>query len=307
MSEITSEKVKQLRETSGAGMMDCKKALTEMGGDIEQALDWLRKKGMAAAQKKSGRTAADGAVGISADANSGVMVELNSETDFVAKNDKFQALAAEIVIAAKGVTDIEALKNASLKSGKSVQDSVVELIAIIGENINLRRMAKVSATDGVVVSYTHNQITPGLGKIGVLVAMESKGDKAKLAALGKQIAMHIAAARPEALTQAEIDPEALEREKEIFREQAAASGKPANVIDKMVEGRVRKYYEEVVLLEQVFVMDNKTKIADVLKAAAGDVGAEVSISAFKRFTVGEGIEKEQGDFAAEVASMAKAS
>ena len=305
MSEITAEKVKNLREISGAGMMDCKKALAENGGDMDTALDWLRKKGIAAAAKKSGRVAADGAVAVAVYDNKGVVVELNSETDFVAKNDKFQTITKEIVEAAKTVSTVDALKSAVLAGGKTVQDSITETVAIIGENINLRRMSKVEAKNGIVSSYVHNQIIPGIGKIGILVAMESTGNKEKLAALGKQIAMHIAAARPDALNIADVDGAAVEREKAIFSEQAAASGKPAGVIEKMVEGRIRKYYEEVVLMEQLFVIDGKTKISEVLKQAEADIGAPVSISSFIRYNVGEGIEKDQADFAAEVASMAK--
>lgn len=306
MSEITAEKVKALREASGAGMMDCKKALVENNGDMDAAVDWLRKKGISQAAKKSGRVAADGAIGLYTEGTKGVVVELNSETDFVAKNDKFQALAAEVTKAAvdKGA-DVEALKAVMLSGGKSVQDSIVDLIAVIGENITLRRNAAISVSSGVVAGYVHNMISPGLGKIGVLVALESTGNKDKLNALGKQIAMHIAAAKPEALNVSDVSADSLEREKEVIREQSRTSGKPENVIEKMVEGRLRKYYEEVVLLEQLFVIDGKTKISDVVKNAEGEVGAPIKLSGFIRFAVGEGIEKQQGDFAAEVASMAK--
>ncbi len=305
MTEITAEKVKMLRDMTGAGMMDCKKALTENGGDMDAAVDWLRKKGISQAAKKSGRVAADGAVGLYISGGKGVVVELNSETDFVAKNDKFQALALEITKTAfeKG-ENIETLKTTTLAGGKSVADSIVDLIAVIGENITLRRSKALSAP--VVAGYVHSQIAPGLGKIGVLVGMDSTGDKEKLAAFGKQIAMHIAASKPEALNVADVDQAMLEREKAVIREQTAQSGKPENVIEKMVEGRIRKYYEEVVLNEQVFVIDGKSKVSDAVANFGKELGSDVKLTGFVRFAVGEGIQKEESDFASEVASMAKA-
>lgn len=306
MAEITSEMVKELREKSGAGMMDCKKALAENGGDVEVALDWLRKKGIAAAAKKSGRVAAEGLVGVAVSGTRGAAIELNSETDFVARNEKFQALASEIAqLALTQGKNVEDLKNARHSSGKTVAEEVTNHIAIIGENISLRRSTVLEVGQGVVASYVHNSSAPGLGKIGVLVALESTGPADKLTALGKQIAMHIAAAKPEALDVASVDPASLEREKDVLREQSKASGKPAEIIEKMLEGRVRKYYEEVVLLEQVFVMDGKTKISDVVAQAGKEMGAPVKLAAFVRYGLGEGIEKETTDFAAEVASMNK--
>jgi len=305
MVEITASLVKDLREKSGAGMMDCKKALTECAGNFEEAVDWLRKKGLSAAAKKSGREAAEGLVGIVIDGNKAAIIELNAETDFVARNDKFQTLAHNIAkVALSTGKDVEQLKNAQyVEAGQTVNDAITNHIAIIGENMNLRRVNTMSVSNGVIVSYIHNAIAEGLGKIGVLIALESDGDKAKLAELGKRIAMHIAAARPESLDISSVNPESLEKEKQIFAEQARNSGKPENIVEKMVEGRVKKYYQEIVLLEQVFVMDNKTPISQVLVEAAKDVGAAVSIKEFIRYELGEGIERSKSDFAAEVASM----
>lgn len=306
MAEITSELVKELREKSGAGMMDCKKALAENNGNVEEALDWLRKKGIAAAAKKSGRVAAEGLVGVAVSGNKGAAIELNSETDFVARNEKFQELAKGIAqLALQHGKDVEALKNATYPTGKTVAEEVVNHIAIIGENLTLRRSTVLEVGQGVVASYVHNSSSPGLGKIGVLVALESAAPTDTLTALGKQIAMHIAAAKPEALDIASVNPANLEREKDVLREQSKASGKPADIIEKMVEGRVRKYYEEVVLLEQVFVMDGKTRISDVVAQAAKDAGTAIKLTGFVRYGLGEGIEKETTDFAAEVASMSK--
>lgn len=306
MVEITAGLVKELREKSGAGMMDCKKALVECNGVFEDAVDWLRKKGLSAAAKKSGREAAEGLVALAVDGNSSAIIELNAETDFVARNDKFQALARNIVKVALSHKDkdAEALKNEKYEGSESVAEAITNHIAIIGENMNLRRIAHLNVANGVVASYMHNAISEGLGKIGVLVALESNGDKAKLLELGKRIAMHVAAARPENLDAASVSPANLEREKQIFAEQARNSGKPDNIIEKMVEGRVKKYYQEVVLLEQIFVMDNKTPIAQVVAEAAKEVGAPVAIKGFLRYELGEGIEKTKSDFAAEVASMA---
>ncbi len=308
MAEITASLVKDLREKTGAGMMDCKKALQECGGDFEVAVDWLRKKGLAAAAKKSSRIAAEGLVAVAVAGTKGAVVELNSETDFVARNDKFQTLVNTIVnLELTTGDDLETLKNAAYPdTGRTVVEEIADHVGVIGENMNLRRVAFLSVEQGVVVSYMHNAVVPNLGKIGVLVALESTGDAAKLQALGKQIAMHIAAAKPEALTTAEVDADALARERQIFSDQARASGKPDSIIEKMVEGRIRKYYEEVVLLEQVFVIDGKTKIADVLVHAASDVGAPVQLTAFARIALGEGIEQEKTDFAQEVAAVANA-
>ncbi|MBP2298581.1 translation elongation factor Ts [Azospirillum picis] len=306
MAEITASLVKELREKTGAGMMDCKKALNETQGDLEGAVDWLRKKGLAAAAKKSGRVAAEGLVAVATAGTKGAVVEVNAETDFVARNDKFQAFAAkaaELALSTGG--DVEALKAATYPgTSHTAQDELTSLIATVGENMNLRRSVALSVSAGVVVSYVHSAIAPGLGKIGVLVALESTGDTAKLADLGKQIAMHIAAARPDALDIADVDSSALERERSVLAEQARASGKPENIIEKMVEGRVRKYYEEVCLLEQTYVIDGETKVRKVVENAAKDIGAPVKVTAFTRFALGEGIEKAQSDFAAEVAAAA---
>lgn len=306
MAEITAALVKDLREKSGAGMMDCKKALTEANGDVEAAIDWLRKKGLAAAAKKAGRVAAEGLVGVAANGLSGAAVELNAETDFVARNDAFQAAVSTVTkLALDTDGSLDSLKAAAYPgTGRTVADELPNLVATIGENMNLRRVAKLSVTDGVVSSYVHSALVPGLGKIGVLVALESTGDKAALADLGKQIAMHVAAARPEALDIADVSTANLERERAVLIEQARASGKPENIIEKMVEGRVRKYYEEVVLLEQLYVIDGETKIRKVVENAAKTIGAPVTLTGFVRFQLGEGIEKEQSDFAAEVAKMA---
>lgn len=305
MSEITSDLIKKLREQSGAGMMDCKKALLETKGDYEAAIDWLRKKGLAAAAKKSGRTAAEGLVGVAVKDKKAALIELNSETDFVARNEKFQALArkiAEAAIVANG--NLEQLKVTKLENGKPVAEQIAEEIGTIGENMNLRRTAVISVGQGVVASYIHSAVVPGLGKIGVIVGLESSAPKEKLEALGKQIAMHIAAQKPDALTVAEVDPKNVEREKQIFAEQAKASGKPESIIEKMIEGRIRKYYEEVVLLEQAFVIDGKTKVSAVVENAAKEAGSPIKITGFVRFGLGEGIEKEQSDFAKEVAKVA---
>jgi elongation factor Ts len=304
MAEITAALVKELRETSGAGMMDCKKALTETGGDLEAAVDWLRKKGLAAAAKKAGRVAAEGLVGVAAEGTRGAVVEVNSETDFVARNDAFQnfvAKVAEVALAAGG--DLEAIKAAKFPgSANTVADELTNMIAKIGENMSLRRAAGVSVSDGVVCAYVHNQSAAGLGKIGVLVGLESTGDKAKLETLGKQLAMHVAAAQPQAVDRGGVDASALDRERDVLSEQARASGKPEDIIAKMVEGRLRKFYEEVCLLEQVFVIDGETKIAKVLENAAKEVGAPVAIAGFVRLQLGEGVEREEQDFAAEVAA-----
>ncbi len=310
MTTISAAQVKDLREKTGAGMMDCKTALTENGGDAEAAIDWLRKKGLSKAAKKSGRTAAEGLVGITTSGTSGAVVEVNSETDFVARNEQFQGLVREIAqaaIAAEGA--VEAIAAATLSStGKTVEASLTDAIATIGENMQLRRARFLSVTDGVVASYVHNQAADGLGKIGVLVALESTGDKAKLAALGKQIAMHVAAhdPTPAAVRTEEIDPALVEHERKFFSEQALESGKPAAVVEKMVEGRIRKFYEEVTLLKQNFVMNPELTIEGTVAAASKEIGAPITVKAFVRMVLGEGIEKEVSDFAAEVAAAVSA-
>jgi elongation factor Ts len=304
MAEITASLVKELREVSGAGMMDCKKALSESGGDLEAAVDWLRKKGLAAAAKKAGRVAAEGLIGIASRDGRAAAVEVNAETDFVARNETFQDFVGTVAKLALDGASVEALRDAAYPgAGIPVGEKLTQLVATIGENLGLRRAVVLTAEPGVVASYIHNAVAPGLGKIGVLVALESSGDKAKLAVLGKQLAMHVAAANPQSVTTAELDPAALERERAILAEQARGSGKAEEIIAKMVEGRLRKYYEEVVLLEQTFVIDGETKVAAVLAAAAKDIGAPVRVTRFVRMALGEGIEKEQKDFAAEVAAQ----
>ncbi|MGF1610847.1 MAG: translation elongation factor Ts [Kiloniellales bacterium] len=305
MAEITAALVKELRETSGAGMMDCKKALTESGGDIEAAVDWLRKKGLAAAAKKAGRVAAEGLIGVAASGTTGAVVEVNAETDFVARNEQFQNFVRQVAgLALKSGGDLEALKAQPYPgSGRSVADELTQMIATIGENMNLRRLAVLSVSAGIVASYVHNQAAPGLGKIGVLVALDSTGDQDKLATLGKQLAMHVAAAAPQAVDASGVDPEALARERDVLAEQARASGKPEEIIQKMVEGRLRKFYEDVCLLEQAFVIDGESKVRKVLEQAAKELGAPVKVTGFVRFMLGEGIEREETDFAAEVAAQ----
>lgn len=302
MAEITAAMVKELRESTGAGMLDCKKALVEANGNMEEAVDWLRKKGLASAAKKSSRIAAEGLVSVAIEGNKGAAVEVNSETDFVAKNDIFQSYvedAAKVALACNG--DVEAMKNTKdAASGKTFGERLTDMIARIGENMNLRRAKVVSVNNGLVCSYIHNAVHAGLGKIGVLVALESTADKAKLAELGKHIAMHVAAAQPIALNIASVDPAAVEHEKSIFAEQAAASGKPANIIEKMVEGRVRKFYEEVVLLEQNFIMDPDKKVKDVIADTAKECGAEITVTDYIFFKLGDGLQKREEDFAAEV-------
>lgn len=301
---ITSEMVRSLREKTGAGMMDCKKALTEMGADMEASIDWLRKKGLSAAAKKSGRIAADGLVGAIHLEKKGVCVEVNAETDFVAKNEHFQKYVRDVMhLALKGFDDFESFKKMPYGTGRSVEEELTHLVTIIGENMNLRRVAGVSVNEGVVCSYIHNAEAENLGKIGVLVALESSGDKEKLESLAKKLAMHVAAAKPIALSIKDVPEEMLERERKIFTEQALASGKPEAVVSKMVEGRIRKYYEEVALLEQNFVMDPKKKIKNIIEEAAGTLGCSVDLAAYVRFELGEGIEKKQEDFAAEVAAQ----
>lgn len=306
MAEISPAMVKELREKSGAGMMDCKKALTETNGNIEEAVDWLRKKGLAAAAKKAGRVAAEGLVGVASSGKSAAVVEINAETDFIARNPQFQAMVAQAAeIAANGDFTAETLLNAPFKGeAATVGEELTRLVAVIGENMNFRRMQRLTVDNGVVASYMHSASAPGLGRIGVLIALESTGDTTKLQELGKKIAMHVAAAAPQSLDITSVDPAALERERAVLVEQARASGRPEEVIQKMVEGRIRKFYEEVVLLEQAFVMDSKTRIADVVEATAKEMGTTIMLKAFARFALGEGIEKQQSDFAAEVQAQA---
>jgi len=306
MAEVTASLVKELREMTGAGMMDCKKALGETNGDLQAAVEWLRKKGLSAAAKKSGRVAADGLVGVAVKGGKGAIVEVNSETDFVARNDSFQAFVNNCASLSLQVGGDLAKLQAQPYPGseRTVADELTHMIATIGENMSLRRCAAIAVEPGVVVSYMHNSIAPGLGKIAVLVALKSTGDAAKVAEFGKQIAMHIAAANPQAVKTADLDKEAVDRERRILTEQAGQSGKPAEIVAKMVEGRLRKYYEEVVLLEQVFVVDGETKIAKVVEQAAKTIGAPVEIAGYIRFGLGEGISKSEQDFAAEVAKLA---
>ena len=305
MAEITAAAVKELRERSGAGMMDCKKALTENGGDMEAAMDWLRTKGLAAAQKKSSRTAAEGLVGVAVAGTKGAAVEVNSETDFVAKNDQFQSFVRDVTaIALESGDDIEALKGKAMPSGKTVEEALTNNVATIGENQSLRRAKRLEVSKGAVIPYVHNAASPGLGKIGVLVALESDAGVDVLEPLGKQLAMHIAAAFPLALDETGLDQDVLERERQIATEKAAESGKPADIIAKMVEGLVKKFAKENALLSQPIVMDGKTPVADVVAKAAKDAGTSIVLKDYVRFQLGEGIEKEESDFAAEVAATA---
>ena len=301
---ITAAQVKELREKSGAGMMDCKKALNETNGDMDSAVDWLRTKGLAAAAKKSGRIASEGLVAASVSHGVGALIELNSETDFVSRNDEFQNFAKALADIALGVNDLSALKAAEFPgAGRTVEEELTQKIATIGENMSLRRMQKVSVDAGLVVPYIHNAVADGLGRIGVLVGLSSAADEASLAALGKQLAMHIAATSPASLSVDDLDPAMVQRERDVLIEQAKASGKPQDIAEKMVEGRMRKYYEEVVLLEQIFVVDGETKVKAVIEKAAKDAGSAVALTAFSQFNLGEGVEKEETDFAAEVAAQ----
>jgi elongation factor Ts len=307
MAEITAALVKELRQKTGAGMMDCKNALKETGGDLELAVDWLRKKGLAAAAKKAGRVAAEGLIGLVAGAGKGAMVEINSETDFVARNANFQAFVGTVakLVPAVGGTDVEAIKAAPYPGkDRSVGEEIAALIGTIGENLQLRRAATLDVSPGVVASYVHNAAAPGLGKIGVLVALKSEGEAGKLAALGKQIAMHVAATNPQALTRDDLNATDLERERDVLREQAKTTGKPDDIVEKMVEGRLRKYYEEVVLVEQSYVIDTELTVGKVIEAAVQDIGTPVEIAGFVRFALGEGVEREEDDFAGEVAALA---
>ena len=301
---ITAAQVKELREKSGAGMMDCKKALKETNGDMDSAVDWLRTKGLAAAAKKSGRVASEGLVAASVSDGVGALIELNSETDFVSRNDEFQNFAKALADIALGVNDLDALKAADFPgAGRTVEEELTQKIATIGENMSLRRMQKVSVDSGLVVPYIHNAVADGLGRIGVLVGLSSAADEASLADLGKQLAMHIAATSPASLSVDDLDPAMVQRERDVLIEQAKASGKPQDIAEKMVEGRMRKYYEEVVLLEQIFVVDGETKVKAVIEMAAKDAGSAIALTAFSQYNLGEGVEKEETDFAAEVAAQ----
>ena len=305
MAEVTAATVKELRERTGAGMMDCKKALGETAGDMEAAIDWLRTKGLAAAAKKAGRTAAEGLVGVAVRGTRGAVVEVNSETDFVAKNEQFQDFVRTVAgLALDTGNDAERLLQASWPSGGTVEERLTANIATIGENQSVRRVRVVEVGDGVVVPYVHNAAGAGLGKIGVLVALEGTGDKAALEALGKQLAMHIAAANPLALRGEDLDAAMIERERAIASEKAVESGKPANIVEKMVEGAIGKFRKENALLSQLFVMDNKTKVEDVIAAEAKRIGTPIVLADYVRFQLGEGIEKKETDFAAEVAAAA---
>lgn len=306
MAEVTAALVKELREKTGAGMMDCKRALDDSKGDIEAAVDWLRKKGLAAAAKKSGRVAAEGLIGVATVPVAGALVEVNSETDFVARNEAFQRFVrtvAELAVAGDG--ELETLVHIAYPgTGRTVADELTHLIATIGENLVLRRSTRLAVKEGGVFSYMHNTLAPGLGKIGVVVALESAADRSALADLGRQLAMHVAAAAPLYLDIASVPPAALDRERAVLREQASASGKAEGIVARMVEGRLRKFYEEVVLLEQIFVVDQETRIAKVVENAAQAAGAPIAVTGFARYVLGEGIERNRSDFAAEVAAAA---
>ena len=310
MTTISASMVKELRDKTGAGMMDCKAALTETNGDMEKAIDWLRKKGLSKAAKKAGRVAAEGLVGVTATGTVAALVEVNSETDFVARNEQFQDMVRKIAaLASKAKGDVAKLLAMPFPDSKdTVETYVKELVATIGENMTVRRTAQLEVADGVIADYVHNKVTDGLGKIGVLVALEGKGDKAALSAFGRQLAMHIAAASPAALTADELDPALIERERAVYTEQAKASGKPAEIVAKMVEGRLRKeFYQQVVLLQQTFLGaggDGKATVEHVLKAAEKTAGAPIKIAKFARYALGEGIDRKDGDFASEVAKAA---
>jgi|SRR6516164_8299461 elongation factor Ts len=307
MAEVTAALVKELREKTGAGMMDCKRALGDSNGDIEAAVDWLRKKGLSAAAKKAGRVAAEGLIGVATRGPAGAVVEVNSETDFVARNKEFQSFVQALSrLALDSSGDIESLKETAFPgSGRTVEEELTHLISTIGENIVLRRVRRLSTAEGAVFSYVHNSLGPGIGKIGVLVTLASTAPAEKLGELGKQLAMHVAAANPLYLDIASVPPAALERERDVLREQARASGKPDGVVERMVEGRLRKFYEEFVLLEQIFVVDQETKISKLVEQSGKAAGAPIRLESFARFALGEGIERQPTDFAAEVAAQLK--
>jgi len=307
MAEITAAKVKELRERSGAGMMDCKNALSENDGDMDAAIDWLRTKGLAKAAKKAGRVAAEGLVGVVAEGTKGAVVEVNSETDFVARNEKFQDMVKTIAgEALKAGGDVEKLLALEFPgAGKPIGDHVTEMVGSIGENMTVRRAGEIEVSDGVVAAYVHNQVAPGLGRIGVLVGVESEGDKDKLNELGRQIAMHVAATSPLALDKDSVDADTVERERSVLTAEAKESGRPDNIIEKMVEGRLRKFFEEVALLSQAFVVNPDHKVEDAVAEAEKEIGKPIKVVGFLRFALGEGIEKEEADFASEVAAAAR--
>ncbi len=308
MGQVTAALVKQLRDKTGAGMMDCKKALSENDADVEAATDWLRKKGLAAAAKKAGRLASEGLIGVKVEATRGALVEINSETDFVARNEEFQKLVRSVTdLAPEAGGDADRLQAMQIKAtGRSVADEITQAVATIGENINFRRTGTVEVDEGVIGSYVHSQLSPGLGKIGVLVGLTSAGDKGELEVLGKQLAMHIAAAKPEAVSVDRLDPESVSRERAIYADQARASGKPENIVEKMVDGRMRKYYEESVLLEQVFVVDTDLKVKQAIERAAEKIGSSIVVADFLRFALGEGLETKTENLADEVAALSGA-
>ena len=304
MAQITAALVKTLRDKTGAGMMDCKKALTESAGDIDDAVDWLRKNGLAAAAKKAGRVAAEGLIAVATEGNRGALVEINAETDFVGRNDDFQNFVRDVAgIALETDGTVDSLGEAKMGEG-TVASQLTDLIARIGENMSLRRVERLSVESGTVGSYVHNSVAPGLGRIGVVVGLESSDGSESLDRFARQLAMHVAAASPQWTAIEGIDSAALDRERTVLTEQARASGRPENIIEKMVEGRLKKFYEESVLLEQTFVIDGESKISKAVDALAGEIGAPVSITGFHRFMLGEGIEKKEDDFAAEVAATA---
>ncbi len=307
MAEISASLVKELREKTGAGMMDCKRALDETKGDLEQAVDWLRKKGLSAAAKKAGRIAAEGLIAVAVSGKAGAIVEVNSETDFVARNETFQNFAKAVAqIALEKSGDLDKILAAPFPgSPRIVQDELTHMIATIGENMSLRRAGALSVDDGVVVAYVHNAAAPGLGRIGVLVALEGTGAKDKLESLGRNLAMHVAATNPVAVNREGVDASLLDRERDILAAQARESGKAEDIIAKMVEGRLRKFYEDSVLLEQVYVIDTETKVGKAIEAAAKEIGGKVHVAGFLRFALGEGVERRQQDFAAAVASQMK--
>ena len=307
MAEITAQMVKELREKTGAGMMDCKAALNETGGDIEAAVDWLRKKGLAKAAKKAGRVAAEGLIVVAVAGNKGVVVEVNAETDFVARNDQFQGLVKLIAdVALHNGADVDKI-NAVKVGSVTVADAVASAIATIGENMSLRRAAQLSVPKGAIGSYVHNSVSDGLGKIGVIVALESSGDAAELSALGRLVAMHVAAANPLAVDAAGIDPSVVAREKDVLADKFKQQGKPANVIEKIVESGLKTFYKEVCLTEQAYIHEPDKSVAQALKAAEAKVGGPIKVTGFVRYALGEGIEKQESDFAAEVAAAVKPS
>ena len=306
MAQITAALVKELREKTGAGMMDCKKALGENDGDVEASIDWLRTKGLATAAKKAGRVASEGLVGIAIDGTKGAIVEINAETDFVARNETFQDFVTTASnIALTTGNDVDALKAAPFPGEeRNVQEQLTHMIATIGENMSIRRVQTLSVDKGVVSSYIHTALAPGIGKIGVLVALETEADAAKADAFGKQLAMHVAAAKPQSVSRDDMDQEVVDRERAIFAEQARESGKPAEIVEKMVEGRIRKFYEEACLVDQTFVIDGDSKVSTAIEAAGKEAGGPITLKGFSLFVLGDGIEKEEEDFAAEVAAVA---